>query len=289
MEKSAIVTGKCVPRENAAAEDWITRQKHIQNAIITTDLGISWTHPLVAATEFSTNGPPCGDNSRHASKKITTHTEHSAPRLIAGCDISFVKDSGTDALSALVVLNYPELQLMYSSFRDVKIMEPYVPGFLAFREAQHIVDLVEELREKRPDLEPDCLLVDGNGLLHPRKCGLACHIGVLCDIPTIGVAKNLLYVDGLTKDRVKACMKENCSLSFIDALICEELVGNSGETHGAALAMPGISKPLFISIGHKISLKTAVSIVVACSRHRIPEPVRQADLMSREILRKRCD
>lgn len=81
--------------------------------------------------------------------------------------------------------------------------QPYIPGFLAFREVPILYVLFERLKQKRPDLWPQLVLVDGNGILHQNQCGLACHLGVLIDLPTVGVGKTLFYIDGLTKDRVK--------------------------------------------------------------------------------------
>lgn len=253
------------PRDAGVPEEWAAEQKDIRDSIITEDHSIRQGH--------------AGLDS------LLANATETAPRLLAGCDISFIKGNDVDALAALVILNYPQLKVVYSTYRMVKLEEPYVSGYLAFREARHIVDLVSDMRKQRPDLKPDCLLVDGNGLLHPRGCGLACHLGVLLDMVTIGIGKNLMHMDGLTKERVKALMTKDAS-SGADTVQRVNLVGDSGVTHGAAIAIAGVSKPIFVSIGHKISLDTAVDVVIRSSIHRIPEPVRQADLTSREMLRK---
>ena len=283
-------------------EGWAEKQSEIREAIVTTSDCNEWEAPrlpasaLVPNAKTSAAATSLSSSSSRDSDDVAIILQPRRPlRLIAGCDISFIKDDNVNALSALVVLTYPELNVVYSSFHDIELTEPYIPGFLAFREAQHILDLIKELRDKRPDLEQDCLLVDGNGLLHPRGCGLACHLGVLADMPTIGIGKNLLYIDGLTKAKVKAWLAEekkeggDGTTSVLDGMQRKDLVGESGKTHGAAVAVAGVSTPIYVSVGHKVSLDTAVAVAIACSRHRIPEPVRQADLLSRDVLRKRAE
>nr|XP_038021417.1 endonuclease V isoform X4 [Anas platyrhynchos] len=121
-----------------------------------------------------------------------------------------------------------------------------------------------------PGLE--VLLVDGNGLLHHRGFGVACHLGVLTDLPCIGVAKNLLQVDGLARDelhreQIRSLQREGDTFP---------LTGTSGSVLGMALRSCNSSKPLYISVGHRVSLETAVRLVQSCCRYRIPEPIRQA-------------
>jgi deoxyinosine 3'endonuclease (endonuclease V) len=86
--------------------------------------------------------------------------------------------------------------------------QPYVPGFLAFREVEHLKILVEEMKLKNPGLFPDVFIVDGNGILHNNSFGLACHLGVLCDVPTIGCSKTFFYIDGITAQSVEILMQE---------------------------------------------------------------------------------
>lgn len=203
-------------------------------------------------------------------------------KYIGGVDISFVKDNNIDACAALVVLKYPELEVVYENFKLVQIHLPYIPGFLAFREVGALLMLIDELKSTRPDLLPQLIFVDGNGYLHPRGFGLACHLGVLTGIPTIGVGKTLMHVDGLTIDKVKGQFKKTCTRP---GDFCY-LVGETGETWGAALlGAAGCVNPVFISVGHRISLETAIKATIACCRYRIPEPVRIADIRSREWLR----
>ncbi|XP_059988780.1 endonuclease V isoform X10 [Lagenorhynchus albirostris] len=202
---------------------------------------------------------------------------------VGGMDVSFVKGDSVSACASLVVLSYPELEVMYEDCRMVSLTAPYVSGFLAFREVPFLVDAVQQLREKEPRLMPQVLFVDGNGVLHHRGFGVACHLGVVTDLPCIGVAKKLLQVDGLENN---ALHKEKIRLlkaggdSF-------PLMGGSGTVLGMALKSHDHStKPLYVSVGHKMSLEAAVRLTHGCCKFRIPEPVRQADICSRDYIRR---
>ncbi|XP_034361934.1 endonuclease V isoform X2 [Arvicanthis niloticus] len=165
----------------------------------------------------------------------------------------------------------------------VGLKAPYVSGFLAFREVPFLVELVQQLQEKEPDLMPQVLLVDGNGVLHQRGFGVACHLGVLTELPCIGVAKKLLQVDGLENNALhkeKIVLLQTGGDTF-------PLIGNSGTVLGMALkSHDHSSKPLYVSVGHRISLEAAVRLTHRCCRFRIPEPIRQADIRSREYIRR---
>uniref|UniRef100_H3G786 Endonuclease V n=1 Tax=Phytophthora ramorum TaxID=164328 RepID=H3G786_PHYRM len=205
-------------------------------------------------------------------------------RRVAGVDVSFLKGSNEHACASIVVLEYPSLTVLYEAFTYVSLPAPYIAGFLAFREVPALTKLYEDLCRRRPDLLPDVTLVDGNGVLHPQGFGLASHFGVLESIPTIGVGKTFLHVDGLTKPDVKGMMakarEENHDLV--------KLTGKSGKVvWGAALCgTAGVKNPVYVSVGHMLSLDTSVAIAQACSKFRVPEPIRQADLRSREVIRQ---
>uniref|UniRef100_A0A7S2TJW5 Endonuclease V n=1 Tax=Lotharella oceanica TaxID=641309 RepID=A0A7S2TJW5_9EUKA len=203
-------------------------------------------------------------------------------RLLGGVDISFVKDTD-DALASLVVLNR-KLEVVYEDYHRVKMTNPYIPGFLAFREVDSLLPLFEKLKKSKPELTPDITLVDGNGVLHYEGFGLASHLGVLLGAPTIGIGKKLLCVDGLFRDGIEAGFKTMIQTTNNNAM---ELKGKSGRVWGLAVrSTKKTEKPIYVSVGHGVSLETAKNIVLMCSRHRIPEPVRQADLRSRDIIRK---
>ncbi|KAK2493808.1 hypothetical protein MC885_004326 [Smutsia gigantea] len=188
---------------------------------------------------------------------------------VGGVDVSFVKGDSVNACASLVVLSYPELEVVYEDCRMVILTAPYVSGFLAFREVPFLVDAV--------------LLVDGNGVLHHRGFGVACHLGVLTDLPCVGVAKKLLQVDGLENN---ALHKEKIRLLRAGGDTFP-LLGGSGTILGMALKSHDHStKPLYVSVGHKVSLEAAVRLTRGCCKFRIPEPVRQADIRSRDYIRR---
>ncbi|NXM78146.1 ENDOV Endonuclease, partial [Serilophus lunatus] len=202
-------------------------------------------------------------------------------RRVGGADLSYGHGGGT-ACASLVVLSYPGLEVLYEDCRMVTVTAPYVAGFLAFREAPVLVEAVQRLQQEQPSLSPQVLLVDGNGMLHPRGFGVACHLGVLTDLPCIGVAKNLLQMDGLVRDEL-----HKQQIHSLQAGESFPLTGTSGRVLGMVLrSHSNSSKPLYISVGHRVSLDTAVRLVSSCCRFRIPEPIRQADIRSREYLRQ---
>lgn len=201
---------------------------------------------------------------------------------IGGVDISFVK--GTNhACASLVVLSYPGLQVLYEDHIMEEMTQPYISGFLAFREVDHLMTLWNMLKKTKPEMMPQVVLVDGNGVLHPREFGLACHFGVLANVPTIGVGKNLLYVDGLTRENVKPLCKDKLKVAGDHV----DLIGESGKIWGAALRGSNQAKNwVYVSIGHMVDLYFALNTVRLCCKTKIPEPIRQADLRSREIVRQ---
>lgn len=172
---------------------------------------------------------------------------------------------------------------MYEKMEMVELQLPYISGYLAFREAPHLLALFAKLKKEKPEVFPQVIFVDGNGILHHRGCGLATHLGVLANIPTVGVSKKLLMVDGLESAVVKKEFqrKAKCKGDTIP------IVGKSGRVWGVCFkGADNVMNPVYVSVGHNITLSTAVSLVKQCSRSRIPEPVRQADLRSRKFLRE---
>ena len=201
-------------------------------------------------------------------------------KYIAGVDISASKHVPNVAVSALVVCD-KELKIVYEDYKVVKMTEPYVPGFLAFREVNHLVDLVNDLKKNAPEFLPQVILVDGNGLLHVKGFGIACHLGVLVDIPTIGCSKNVFNVDGISKKKVKELAKKN----LIKGGDSVELIGDSGTLWGYAFkSNDEVVNPMIISCGHKISNETALKIVKKSIVHRVPQPIRFSDKVSRRLI-----
>ncbi|KAJ1703359.1 hypothetical protein LUZ63_003138 [Rhynchospora breviuscula] len=204
-------------------------------------------------------------------------------RYVGGTDISFLKEDPSIACAALVVLETGTLKIVHEEFDLVRLDVPYIPGFLAFREAPILLRILERMKANANPFFPQLLMVDGNGVLHPRGFGLACHIGVLANLPTIGVGKNLHHVDGLSREEVRRRLEEPENVDNNIIL----LIGESGKIWGAAMR-PGLGslRPIYISIGHRVSLDSAVTLVKMCSKFRIPEPTRQADIRSKLFLQK---
>ena len=180
------------------------------------------------------------------------------PRYIAGVDIS-AEGSGGQARGAVVVCSYPELDLIEVRLAMGKPGFPYVPGMLSFREAPLILAACKKLT-----LSPDLVLVDGQGIAHPRRLGLASHLGLLLDVPTIGCAKSRLCgKHDVVGEEVGAAT---------DLVDKDEVIGVVLRTHTGRI-------PVYVSIGHKIDLPSAVQWVLRCCRnHRLPEPLRLAHL-----------
>ncbi|MGA3094009.1 MAG: deoxyribonuclease V [Dehalococcoidales bacterium] len=192
-----------------------------------------------------------------AGDVVTSGEVHSV-RLVGGADISVPRGSRT-ARAAMVVLSYPELEIVEVETSVAELAFPYIPGLLSFREAPLVLELFEKLRHK-----PDLLFVDGQGIAHPRRLGIASHLGLWLDMPTIGCAKSRLcgQHDEVGHEAGSAA-----------ALILE------GEVVGTVLRTRAGSRPLYISAGHKISLEESVRWTLACTHgYRLPEPSRLAHL-----------
>jgi deoxyribonuclease V len=176
-----------------------------------------------------------------------------AIKSVAGIDVS-LKGEGQ---AAVVVLSYPDLKPLDRAVATARLTFPYVPGLLSFRESPLVLAALERLR-----VEPDLLMVDGQGYAHPRRFGIACHLGLLTDKPAIGCAKSVLVG-----------RYENLGENPGD----QAPLIHRGETVGVALRTKPRTNPLIVSIGHRIDLPTAVGFVQACLRgYRLPEPTRAA-------------
>lgn len=177
-------------------------------------------------------------------------------RRIAGIDVGFEQD-GTVTRAAVAVLSFPELQLLEKRLARRPTSFPYVPGLLSFREVPAILMALEQLEQL-----PDLLMVDGQGIAHPRRFGIASHLGVWCDLPAIGVAKSLLI---------------GWHAPLGAEVGMQQPIHHGGEVIGMALRTRAGVKPVYVSIGHRLSLATAVQITLQCrGKFRLPEPTRQA-------------
>jgi len=200
--------------------------------------------------------------------------------LVGGLDISFIVGDVENACAGYVVID-SQFKTVYKETKMVKMTDPYIPGFLAFREANFLCDMVREQKRNEPELTPSLLMIDGNGILHPNRAGIASHIGVILQIPTIGVAKNLHMLPELGISNKKSiCDKLQQKGDKYD------LCTDQGELLGSAVkTMHTGHNPVFVSVGTGLSLKSAVDLVLRFSDYRVPEPTRQADIISREYLR----
>ncbi|MET4107987.1 deoxyribonuclease V [Hymenobacter sp. UYP22] len=185
------------------------------------------------------------------------------PQFIAGCDSSF--PTPETVLSVFVVLRFPSLELVEKVYHVGPVTLPYIPGLLAFREAPNLLVAYEKLRQK-----PDIIMVDGHGIAHPRRMGIAAHLGVELNLPTFGVAKQRLtglYAEpALTKGSISP------------------LTDKQGALLGEVIRSKDRVNPLFVSPGHRCDQATATRLTLACLRgYKLPEPTRLADHWAEEF------
>lgn len=181
-------------------------------------------------------------------------------QYVAGVDAGYA-DDGETTRAAVAVLSFPDLKLQEQAIAHRPTTFPYVPGFLSFREVPAVLAALEQLT-----IAPDLLLCDGQGLAHPRRFGIACHLGLLVDLPAIGVAKSRLIGTHAELGEEKG--------AWVPLMQKEETIG-------AVLRSRSRTNPLYISIGHRISLETAIDFVLRCTpKYRLPETTRIADKLA---------
>ena len=207
------------------------------------------------------------------------------PQTIAGCDISFNKFSDT-VYAGIVVLKLPGLEIVDQATAITTVAFPYIPGLLSFRETPALLEAWQKLKTA-----PDVVMLDGQGVAHPRRFGIACHFGLLTGLPSLGCAKTVL----VGKYDEPAEQAGNYSL-----------MTHKGETVGAAVRTKDRVAPVYISVGHLIDLPGAIRLALSCvkgyeasdaggglfdtkppskSKYRIPEPTRQAHLLVNALRR----
>ena len=214
--------------------------------------------------------------------KVIVGDKFGVVKTVAGVDVGFER-AGAVTRAAVVVLDFPGLEPREQAVARQPTRFPYVPGFLSFREAPAVLAALEQLRQA-----PDLLLCDGQGIAHPRRFGIACHLGVLTDIPSIGVAKSrLIGTHGEVPDTKGAWVP----LLDYPSSPSRLPQGEKGAGRGALRAHPEIIgavlrtregvKPLYVSIGHRVSLATAIDYVLRCTtKYRLPETTRLADRLA---------
>lgn len=192
--------------------------------------------------------------------EVVTADRLSSVQYVAGVDVGF-EASGTITRAAVAVLSFPDLQLQAQAIAHRPTTFPYIPGFLSFREIPAVLDALSQI-----NLTPDLILCDGQGIAHPRRFGIACHLGVLIDLPTIGVAKSWLIGNYREVPNQRGAWQP---------------MRAKGETIGAVLRTRVNVKPVYVSSGHRISLQTAIDYVLQCTpKYRLPETTRWADKLA---------
>jgi len=198
------------------------------------------------------------------TKRIIREDRFDPVHHIAGVDMAINENNGM-ARAAVVLLSFPELEVVERHVYEEPLRMPYIPGLLSFREAPSVIGAFQQLRQK-----PQLVMVDGAGIAHPRRLGIASHLGLWLDIPTIGCAKSHLIG------------KYSVVTLGEDAGAWEPLT-DKGETIGAVVRTRTRVNPLFISLGHRISLESSIAYVLKCCRgYRLPETTRQADKLSKD-------
>jgi len=194
---------------------------------------------------------------------IARDEDQAAFRTIAAMDVSYDKRSPW-LFAAIVVMRLPGFQVVETAGARARAGFAYIPGLLSFRESPVGLEVWHKLRTR-----PDCLICDGHGYAHPRRFGFACHFGLLVDLPTIGFAKRVLIgcfdPPGVARG------------SRSDLVDADEVIGAAVRTREGAV-------PVFVSVGHRISLTRAVATILACtSAYRIPEPARRAHVLGNRL------
>lgn len=194
---------------------------------------------------------------RDLASRVIEQDQMVQPHFVAGVDVGFEGEDNKISRAAVVVLSFPQLVPVDYAVARLPVVFPYIPGLLAFREAPVILRALEDIKT-----EPNLIIVDGHGRSHPRRMGIACHLGVLLDWPTIGCAKSILCGHAEEpQDEIGAWTP------LIDR----------GEQVGAALRTRIGTQPVYVSVGHRVSLERAIDLVLACCKgFRLPETTRYA-------------
>ena len=201
---------------------------------------------------------------KELAQRIIREDRSGEVHTIAGVDMAINEQNGM-ARAAVVLLSFPALEILEKHVYEEPIRMEYIPGLLSFREIPCIIGAFAQLKQ-----QPDLVMVDGQGIAHPRRLGIAAHLGLWLDLPTIGCAKSILTGH---YDEEKLSEEAGAWLPLL----------YRGETIGAAVRTRSRVKPMIISLGHRISLESSIRYVLECARgYRLPEPTRQADKLSKQ-------
>jgi deoxyribonuclease V len=195
-------------------------------------------------------------------EQIITQDKLGTVNYLAGVDVGF-EEAGAWSRAAVAVLSFPQLDLHEYAIARTPTKFPYVPGLLSFRELPAVLMALEKLKQL-----PGLILCDGQGYAHPRRFGIACHLGLLTDIPTIGVGKTRLVGEHTVLPDKRGVWQP---------------LTEKGEIIGAVLRSRNGVKPIYVSIGHRICLETAIDYVMRCiTRYKLPETIRWAHKLASE-------
>lgn len=218
---------------------------------------------LAVSHDWQVSPAQAADIQRELSRKVICKDRLTAVSLVAGVDVGF-EDKGNITRAAIAVLSFPELKLVETSIARRATSFPYIPGFLSFRELPAVLSALENLEH-----EPDIFLCDGQGYAHPRRFGIACHLGVLINKPAVGVGKTRLIGKFQPVDNSRGAWQP-----LID----------KGETVGAVLRTREGVKPIYVSSGHYISLASAIEYVMACTtKYKLPQTTRMAHRLASNL------
>ena len=201
------------------------------------------------------------------AKKVVPRDDFLSINTVGGIDLTFenIKENPTRAWASIVVVELKTLRVIHQEVIEGIVDFPYIPTFLAFRELPLMIKLVESI-----EVKPDVYFIDGQGMAHPRGCGIASHFGVMTGSVSVGVAKTKLF------GHYKEPENKKGAYSYLT---------HKGNIVGAAVRTKENSPPVFVSVGHRISLRTAIELVLKTSLYRIPEPTRLAHNLLQKVRR----
>jgi deoxyribonuclease V len=236
---------------NVSVEKAIRIQEALKHRIILKNT-FSKVHPIRNSSGVSN---PAAEQRDIISNGVKT---------IGGGDVAYSKN-GNFLFGAIVVLSFPDMEILDMATADGKIPFPYIPGLLSFREGPILIKTFQRLK-----LKPDVMIYDGQGIAHPRGMGLASHVGLWLDLPSIGCAKTPLLDEFISPGPLRGS---------------SEWIRKEGKKVGAVLRTKENVKPLFVSPGHRIDLPTSTKLILeSCKGYRFPEPLREAHQLSRKML-----
>jgi deoxyribonuclease V len=222
------------------------------------------TSPQVILHEWNLEPSEAIALQRELAQRIVVEDHVGEVRYVAGVDMA-INEENDMARAAVVVLTFPGLEIVERRVYEEPIRMPYIPGLLSFREAPCVLGAYQRLH-----IRPDLVMVDGHGIAHPRRIGIASHLGLWLQTPTIGCGKSI-FVGHYDKN----ALGEEAG-SYVPLIDKDEIIGAMVRTRSRV-------NPMIISPGHLISLQTSIRYVLACSKgYRLPEPTRQADKLSKD-------